>query len=83
MSGQKSDIYLAIYDIFRLLEQDIMEECTFRELLRELIINQPDSYTILLKLWEEHGYIKILRQLGKPRSIELGPVYERNFYAFI
>ncbi len=80
---KKYDVYKSIFDCFRFLEQDIMTEHTFRELAGELIQQQQDSYTVLLRLWEEHGYITVLSQPGKQRFIELGPAYERTHYCLM
>ena len=79
MSNVKNDVAMAIYDLFCSLEQDIVTEHTFKALLAEVIAEQRDSYTILLRLWEEHRYITVLRQPGKPRAIELGAGFERNY----
>jgi hypothetical protein len=83
MSIQKLDISQAIYNVFRFVEQDSMEEHTFRHLLDETILAQHDSYTILLRLWQEHGYITILSSPGKPRYIALGPSYGRDYCNFM
>lgn len=76
---KKQDVQTAIKAAFRFVGQDIMAECTFRHLLYDIIIQQRESYTILLRLWEEHDYIVVLRQPGKPRVIEIGPIYERDY----
>ncbi len=75
----KLDVETTIYAAFREIEQDMMSEATFKHQCQDLIAEQQDSYTILLRLWEEHQYITVVRQPGKPRAIALGPVYERNF----
>ena len=77
--AQKQDVKIAIKAAFGFVGQDIMTECTFRHLLYDTIIQQRDSYTILLRLWEEHEYITVIRKPGTPRYIEIGSIYERDY----
>lgn len=79
-SQKKTDVARAIKEAFSSLEQDIMSEYTFRTLMQDVIEHEIHySYTILLRLWEEHGYIRIVRMPGQPRYVELGSAFERDY----